>query len=103
MSEDLELVRGSGNVYHDAGLPDANVRQTKAIFAAQIIRILDERSLSTREAQRQTDIGHSEFSRIRNANLSRFTIDRLITIMGRLDDALEVRVVVEPWQKPVMA
>ena len=47
MSKDkMELVRGSGNVYRDFGRPDAGLEQARAIIAAKIIRVLDERELS---------------------------------------------------------
>jgi predicted XRE-type DNA-binding protein len=92
MSNDFELIRGSGNVFRDFGRSNANVEQARAILAARIIRTLDERGLSTREAERLTGVGHSEFSRIRNAQLGRFTLDRMIKILGKLDGDLEVNV-----------
>lgn len=88
--EDFELVRGSGNVYRDFGRSDAGLAQARAVVAAKIITTLDERGLSTREAERLTGVAHSEFSRIRNARLHRFTLDRMIEILGRLDGTLEV-------------
>lgn len=97
--DDFEVVRGSGNVYHDLNMPDANIRQAKAILSAQIIRILNEREMSTRAAERLTGIAHADFSRIRNARLKTFTIDRLVNILSLLDDGLEVIVSVEPWQQ----
>ncbi|MDP3551764.1 MAG: hypothetical protein Q8R81_15390 [Novosphingobium sp.] len=36
---DFELVRGSGNVFVDLGLPDAEVEQLRAILAAQHAKI----------------------------------------------------------------
>jgi len=92
MNDDLELVRGSGNVFGDLGRRNAGVEQARAILAAKIIRTLDERGLSTREAERLTHVAHSEFSRIRNARLERFTIDRMIAILGKLDEDIEVKV-----------
>ena len=71
--DDFELVRGSGNVYRDFGRPNAGLEQARAITAAKIIRTLDERKLSTRDAEKLTGIVHSEFSRIRNTQLRRFT------------------------------
>lgn len=88
--DDMELVHGSGNVYRDFGRPNAGLRQARAIIAAKIIRILDERKLTTREAARLTGVSHSEFSRIRNTQLRRFTLDRMITILGKLDEDIEV-------------
>ena len=42
--EQLELVRGSGNIYRDFDVPDADVRQLKAILAAEIIKTLEKRA-----------------------------------------------------------
>jgi predicted XRE-type DNA-binding protein len=82
--DSLDIVRGSGNVFRDFGYPDADLRQAKALLAAQIIKVLDAEKLSTRQAEARTGIAHSEFVRIRNVNLARFTIDRLVTILGHL-------------------
>jgi len=34
----IARVRGSGNIYRDLSIPDADVRQLKAILAAEIIK-----------------------------------------------------------------
>lgn len=91
-SDGIELERGSGNVYRDFGRPDAALEQARAIIAAKIIGILDERKLSTRDAEKLTGVAHSEFSRIRNARLRRFTLDRMIAILGKLDEDVEVSI-----------
>ena len=96
MKDKFELVRGSGNVFRNFGRANAGVEQARAILAAKIIRTLDERGLSTREAERVTGVAHSEFSRIRNAKLERFTLDRMITILGKLDEEVEVNVTFRP-------
>ena len=96
MTEELELVRGSGNVFRDFGHPNADVEQLKSILAAKIIGILDDHGLSTRQAEAQTGIAHSDFSRIRRVKLDRFTIDRLITILNRFHQDVEVEVRVRP-------
>ena len=95
-NDDMELVRGSGNVYRDFGHPNAGLEQARAITAAKIINILDERKLSTRDAEKLTGVSHSEFTRIRNAQLRRFTLDRMIAILGKLDEDVEVSVTFSP-------
>src|SRR5258708_34814293 len=90
--DDLEWVRGSGNAYRDFGRPNAGLEQARAITAAKIIRYLDDRKLSTRDAEKLTGVSHSEFSRIRNTQLGRFTLDRMIAILGKLDEDVEVSV-----------
>ena len=90
--DDFELVYGSGNVFKDFGRPNASIEQTRALLASEIIRVLDKKKLSTREAEKLTGVGHSEFSRIRNTRLGRFTLDRMITILEKLDKNIEVKV-----------
>jgi predicted XRE-type DNA-binding protein len=90
--EKLEVVRGSGNIFRDFGDPDADVKQLKAILAAEIIKKLDDADLSVRKAQQQTGIDASDFTRIRNAKLDRFTVDRLMTIVNRLGSRVDVTV-----------
>jgi predicted XRE-type DNA-binding protein len=92
MNDDFELIRGRGNVFRDFGRRNASVERARAMLAAKIIRTLDERGLSTREAEKLTGVSHSEFSRIRNARLERFTLDRMITILGKVDEDVEVNV-----------
>src|SRR5208282_4617611 len=92
----IDAAPGSGNVFRDFGYPDADVRQAKALLGTQIMKILDEDGLSTRQAEARTGVSHSEFSRIRQAKFSRFTIDRLIAILGRLGQRVEVSVTLRP-------
>ena len=94
--EPIEIVRGSGNAFRDFGHPDADREQLRAILAARIIGVLDDRGLSIRDAHALTGIAAADFSRIRRANLGRFTIDRLMTILSRLGQEVEVSVNVYP-------
>ena len=99
-AEPFEFVEGSGNVFKDFGYPDADVRQAKALMGAQIIKILDEEKLSTRQAEAKTGVSHSEFTRIRRATYSRFTLDRLMGILSKLDREVKISVNVK-LRKPV--
>ena len=39
-NDDFELVRGSGNVFRDFGVPNADLEQARAVLAAKIIGVL---------------------------------------------------------------
>lgn len=86
----LEVIRGSGNVYRDLGKDNADILQFKALLAAEIIKTLDRDGVSVRQAQARTGIAAADFSRIRNADLGRFTVDRLMAIVNRLGSRIEV-------------
>ncbi len=92
IEENLKVVRGSGNVFHDLGLDSADAQQFKAILAAEIIKVLDRDGLTVRAAQSQTGFAAADFSRIRNADLARFTVDRLMSILNGLGARIEVRI-----------
>ena len=96
MSDEIEIVKGTGNVFRDLGHDNADLEQLKAVLAARIIEVLDDRALSLRAAQAATGIAAADFSRVRNVRLDRFTVDRLLTILYRLDQRVNVRVTVRP-------
>ena len=90
--ERANVARGSGNVFRDLGRANADTEQFKAILAAQVIKALDREGLTVRAAHTRTGIAAADFSRIRNADLERFTVDRLISIINRLGSRVEVKV-----------
>ena len=102
MTEDqdhFELERGTGNVFADTGLPNAEREQLRAVLAAEIGKSLADDSLTVRDAERLTGFAAADFSRIRRAKLKGFTIDRLLTILDRLNRDVRVSVSVMP-RKP---
>jgi predicted XRE-type DNA-binding protein len=100
MDDDFELTRGSGNVYQDFGHPNSGLEQARAIICSKIIQVMDDNGLSTRDAEKLTGVSHTEFSRIRNAKLGKFTLDRIITILEKLDQQVEIRISFD--SRPVM-
>jgi predicted XRE-type DNA-binding protein len=94
--DEFELVRGSGNVYRDMGDANAEVLQLKAILAGKIIEVLDELKISVRRAHELTGFAAADFSRVRQAKLQRFTVDRLMQMLGKLNQDIEVSVSIRP-------
>ncbi len=94
--ESLEVIRGSGNAFRDLDQADADVKQLKALLAAEIIKRLDHEEMTVRAAHARTGIAAADFSRIRNADLGRFTVDRLVGIINRLGARVEIKLKVRP-------
>lgn len=88
--DELKIIRGSGNVYRDLKKKNADSEHFKALLAAEIIKMLDREKLSVRKAHARTGIAAADFSRIRNADLGRFTVDRLMGIINRLGSRIDV-------------
>jgi predicted XRE-type DNA-binding protein len=92
MSDEMEVIRGSGHLFRDLGYPDADVEHLKSALAARIIGVLDARQMTVRAAEQASGVAAADFSRIRRAKLDRFTIDRLIRILNRLSLHVDVEV-----------
>lgn len=90
--EPLELIRGSGNIYRDFNLADADVRQLKAILAVEIIKALDKGAVSVRKAQSLTGIDAGDYSRVRNADFRRISVERLMAMINGLGSRVDVKV-----------
>ena len=98
--DDVEVVRGSGNVFRDLGLPDADTEQMKSALAAEILKAMREHRLTHAVAAERVAVQRADISRICKVDLDRFTIDRLARILNRLDRRVEV-VVSGPAASPV--
>ena len=96
-----ELIRGSGNLFADLGDPLAATKQLKSQVAADIIAVLDRSGLTVRAGARQAGIDAADLQRIRNADLARFTLDRLVRIAQRL--GLRVEITVRPDRDGTLA
>jgi predicted XRE-type DNA-binding protein len=95
-NDDTELAQGSFNVFRDLGHANPEAEQLRAVLAAKIICVLDDEAISVRRAHELTGFAAADFSRIRQAKLSRFTIDRPMSMLDRLDQDVEVTVNVRP-------
>ncbi len=96
--DDMELLHGGGNVFRDLGLPNPNLEHLRSILAANIIGVLDDRCLTIRKAEELTGIAAADFSRIRQVKLERFTVDRLMNVLDRLGQDVEISVEVHARQ-----
>lgn len=90
MKEEIE--RGSENVFRDLGERNAHTLYLKAELATQIISALNKKKLKGKKAAETLKITEADISRIRNADLKMFTIDRLVEVLSRLDYQVELNV-----------
>src|SRR3954454_21229715 len=89
---DLDVIRGSGNLFVDLDDADAEAKQLKAQVAAEILSTLNRQKLSARAAAKVARIDAADIQRIRNDDLSKFTLDRLIRVAYRLGRRVEIKI-----------
>ena len=61
------------------------------MLAADIIATLHQRGLTVRAGAKAAQVDAADIQRIRNADLSRFTLDRLVRIVWRLGCRVEMK------------
>jgi predicted XRE-type DNA-binding protein len=82
----------SENVYADLGFPNPELEQAKAALAREIRSIIDVRGMTQTEAGELLGVDQADISRITRGRLGGYTLDRLLTMLFRLDVRVEIRV-----------
>jgi predicted XRE-type DNA-binding protein len=79
------ISRGSGNVFADLNLPDAEERQTKLRLAYALNTILDARRLTQAAAAARLGLNQPKVSALRHYKLDGFSVERLMTLLNALE------------------
>jgi predicted XRE-type DNA-binding protein len=87
-----KFVEGSGNVFADLDLPDAESQLLKAEIVAEILRLTTERGLTQTAAATVIGISQPEVSRLFRGHFREYGIERLMRFLTRLDQDVEIRV-----------
>lgn len=91
---DMRIHDGSGNVFQDMGMRDAEERLAKAELARIVRREIAARGLSQADAADLLGVRQPDVSDLVRGKLSRFSVARLERFLNALD--LEVRILVGP-------
>ncbi len=83
---------GSGNVFADLGLPAADERFTRAKLGFHVYKLLTDRKLKQREIAELLGIRQPEVSHLMNGHFSRFTTDKLLEFLRRLDRKVTIQI-----------
>ena len=87
---EARIVHGSGNIFADLGLPDADLLLAKADMAHCIGAIISARGLTQRKAAEILGIDQPGVSGLLRGDLHRYSSDRLIRFLGALGHDVEV-------------
>ena len=91
-ADELTFERGSGNVFADLGLDDAEELLVKADLAIAIKKQIRARGWTQMEAGKRTGLTQSDISRIGKMNTDGFSQERLQNALRRLGVDVEIRI-----------
>jgi phage-related protein/predicted XRE-type DNA-binding protein len=87
-----EVLEGSGNVFADLGLQNADQELTKARLTLQIARIIKDRGLTQVEAAKILGIQQPHVSALTRNRAGSFSVGRLIDFLTALGQDVEITV-----------
>ena len=82
--------RGSGNVFADLDLPDADSLIVKAELVARIDAIIRRRSITRAEAGRLLGLSRPDVSRLLRGDFHEYSLERLLRLLARLGRDIEI-------------
>jgi predicted XRE-type DNA-binding protein len=88
----IEREEGSGNVFADLGLADADELFARAQIGSQIFRILEAQKLKQRQIAALLRIRQPEVSHLMNGHYNRFTTDKLLDFLKHLNLAVTISI-----------
>ena len=96
MKEEIEIYHGSGNVFADLELPDAEEMQAKAELARQILSIITKRHLTQAMAAEILGIDQPKVSALMRGKLRGFSMERLFHFLNALGRDVQIVVKAKP-------
>jgi predicted XRE-type DNA-binding protein len=103
----IEFEESSGNVFADLGLKDADQLLARAQIGFHVFKILESKKLKQREIAKVLGIAQPDVSHLMNGHFSRFTADKLLDFLKRLDRKVTIEVSPrhkgEPYQQVTFA
>ena len=89
---ETEFEEGSGNVFADLGLDNSDELFARAKIGFHVYQILKRKKLAQREIAALLGIKQPEVSHLMNGHFSRFTTDKLLDFLKRLERKVTIRI-----------
>lgn len=88
----IEFEESSGNIFADLGLADADELYARSMLGIYVLQLLKKRNIKQREMADILGIKQPDVSHIMNGHFSRFTTDKLLEFLKRLNQKVTIQV-----------
>ena len=93
-TSDPTVMRGSGNVFADLDLPDADVHLLKAELVTRIDAFVRQRGITRTEAARLLGLSQPDVSRLLRGDFREYSLERLFRLLTAL--GCDIEIVIRP-------
>ena len=94
MKNDTKIMfeESSGNIFADLELDNSEELQAKGLIGCHVVTILNEKSMKQRELSELLDVKQAEISHLLNGHFNRFTTDKLMDFLRRLEYKITIQI-----------
>ena len=89
-TSDTTAERGSGNVFADLGLADADTHLLKAELVTRIDAIVRQRGITQTEAARILGLSQPDVSRLLRGDFREYSLERLLRLLTTLGRDIDI-------------
>jgi predicted XRE-type DNA-binding protein len=89
--------KGSGNIFADLGVPNAEEHQLKAVLVVQLKHLIAERGLSQVATAKLVEMKQPDLSKLLRGQLKLVSVEKLLRMLTAFDQ--DVEITVKPHRK----
>ncbi len=102
MAKKIEFEESTNNVFIDLELDNAEELQARGMVGFHVVKLLKNKNMKQREISDLLGIKQAEVSHLLNGHFSRFTVDKLLDFLKRMNQKVTIqispRIQGEPYQ-----
>ena len=88
----IEFELGSDNIFADLGFGNAEELYTRGLIGCHVVKLLNEKNMKQRELAELLNVKQAEISHLLNGHFDRFTTDKLLDFLKRLEHKVTIQI-----------
>lgn len=92
MTEEIKFKKSTGNVFADLELEDAEELQARGMIGFHVVELLKRKEMKQQEIAQLLKIKQAEVSHLLNGHFSRFTVDKLLDFLKRMNQKVTIQI-----------
>jgi len=100
LKKGVDYQEGSDNIFSDLGLPDADELLARSNLIIAIKTVMEKRGLTQAQVAALVGMGQPDISKMLRGDLERFTTDRVMQVLNKLGQDIEITVKPAPKRRP---
>lgn len=88
----IEFEESSGNIFADLGFENAEELYARGLIGCHVVKLLKAKDMKQKELAVILDVKQAEISHLMNGHFSRFTTDKLLDFLRRLEHKVTIQI-----------